>query len=55
MQGDIDRIMNWAKIFEDPVKLAETVTVNIIMNFSKILKDITAETTDFGNDYYKAG
>ena len=25
------------------------------MNFSKILKDITDETTDFGTDYYKAG
>ena len=56
MQGDITRIENWAKIFEDPTKLVETLAVNIIKNFSKILKDISCETADFDTqNYYQAG
>ena len=47
MQGDLDRIEKWAQIFEDPTKLVETLTVNILKNFSKIVKDISNETDDF--------
>ena len=56
MQGDLDRIEKWAQIFEDPTKLVETLTVNVLKNFSKIVKDISSETDDFNtNNYYKAG
>ena len=56
MQGDIDRIEKWAQIFEDPTKLVTTLTVNVLKNFSKIVKDISSETDDIKVDnYYKAG
>ena len=56
MQGDIDRIEKWAQIFTDPTRLVETLAVNILTNFSKIMKDITSETDDFNaQNYYKAG
>ena len=56
IQGDLTRIENWASIFSDPSKLVETVTTNLIKNFSKITADITKTSTDIaGAQYYNAG
>lgn len=53
MQGDLQRIEAWGKIFEDPVKLAQVVGQNVIAHFSNIMTDINKIPTDFTDAKYK--
>ena len=56
MQADVTRIENWAKIFDDPTKLVQTLLVNIVQHLGDIIGDITKMNTDIGsNSWYNAG
>jgi len=47
MTADVARIENWAKIFQNPSQLVQTVTTNMIKNFGEIMGDVTKVSTDF--------
>ena len=56
VKDDVARLEKYAEIFQDPTKLAETVTVN----FFKHAKIISADASDISvetgkGDFYKAG
>ena len=47
MSADIQRIETWAQIFKHPEQLIETLTTNIIKNFSEVTGDIGKIEADF--------
>ena len=53
IQGDITRIENWAKIFENPTALIATVTKNLITHYAAVTKDIAVINTDLTNAQYE--
>ena len=53
IQGDITRIENWAKIFENPTALVATVTKNLISHYGAVTKDIAVINTDLTNAQYE--
>ena len=53
IQGDLKRIEDWGKIFEDPVKLMQVVAANVLKNYPEIMGDITKIPTDFSSGDYK--
>ena len=56
MQADIDRIENWAKIFNDPTELVKVLIGNVVQNFATITADITKTSSDIAAaDMYNAG
>ena len=56
IQGDVTKIENWGKQFANPVKLAETLTKNLLANWKPVQADIAALTTDYdGAKYFQAG
>ena len=56
MQDDINRIEQWAPIFNDPQALVMKLVQNLQANFQGILSDITAIKADFADDdMYDAG
>ena len=56
IQGDIEKIENWAKIFTNPVALVMTLTKNLLANWKDVQADVSKVTTDWNNeDYYNAG
>ena len=56
MQADVTRIENWAKIFNDPSKLVQTILVNVVQHLGDIIGDITKMSGDIGsNNWYNAG
>ena len=56
MQSDIAKIEKWATIFEHPITLVETLTKNILKNWTKVLSDVMQTMSDWNSDaYYNAG
>ena len=56
IDGDIQKIENWAKIFTNPVALVSTLTKNLLANWKDVQADIAKATADYNNsDYYNAG
>jgi len=53
MSADVARIENWAKIFQNPTQLVQTVTTNMIKNFGEIMGDVTKVGTDFSGAKYE--
>ena len=53
IQGDITRIENWAKIFENPTAVIETVTKNLFLHYGAVTKDIAVINTDLTNSEYE--
>ena len=53
IQGDITRIENWAKIFENPTAVIETVTKNLIVHYGAVTKDIAVINTDLTASKYE--
>lgn len=53
MGDDISAIEEWAKIFTEPEKLAETVGENYLAHHEEATKDIEQEKSDWaaGNDF----
>merc|ERR1712100_242380 len=47
MDADVQRIENWAKIFQNPSQLIQTLTTNLIKNFGEITGDVSKVSTDF--------
>ena len=56
IQGDVTKIVNWGKQFENPVKLVETLTKNVLAHWDPIQKDVKDLTTDYSSGkYYQTG
>ena len=56
MGGDIDAIENWAKIFEEPKELSETLAKNWLLHRKTIKADLAAEQSDWATgSYFQAG
>ena len=56
MGGDIDAIENWAKIFEQPKELSETLAKNWLLHRKTIKADLAAEQSDWATgSYFQAG
>ena len=53
VQGDLDAIEKWAKIFETPEVLAKTVSKNYVLHRKQVTKDLEYEKADWaaGNDF----
>ena len=56
IQGDVDKITAWAKIFTEPKKLLPVLSQNILANWKTISTDVVKTDTDFkAADYKDAG
>ena len=56
MTDDIAKIENWAKIFAHPTTLIETITKNLLANWSTIFGDVSKVESDWtAASYYNAG
>ena len=54
--ADLQKIATWAKQFTNPIKLVETLTTNLLMNWSSVQADIAQLTTDqAAKKYYAVG
>ena len=56
IQDDITKVEAWAAVFANPVKLAETLTKNLLANWKKVSADVTTVESDWNAaKYYEAG
>ena len=56
LQADIDSIMAWAEIFENPTAAAKIASKNWLFHGVRIKRDIASEEADWASgDYYNAG
>jgi hypothetical protein len=56
MQDDLTAVEEWASIFKNPTKLAETVTKNYLIHKRGIKADIADFKTEWGtSEFFKAG
>merc|ERR1711998_312512 len=53
MQGDLQRIEKWGKIFENPTELAKVLAENVFAHLTAITSDIEKIPTDFSSQQYK--
>ena len=56
IQGDVDKIEAWAKIFTEPSKLLPVLSKNVLANWKTITADVSKTDTDWkAADYKNAG
>ena len=56
IQEDVQKIENWAQIFEHPTQLVTVLTKNLLKNWKEVGSDIGEVTADYkAAKYYEAG
>ena len=56
IDDDVKALVDYSKIFRDPVKLIETLGKNWLLHQKDIKKDISTEKSDWAaKNYFKAG
>ena len=54
IQGDLDKIEAWAKIFTEPSKLLPILEQNVLKNIKTIMTDVTKTDTDWKAAHYQS-
>lgn len=52
MQDDLDKLNQWASIFNNPQEVAELVAINALKNFRGISNDVVNVVHDWHSDEY---